>query len=520
MRRCQTHSIWPDTRASDVIPIGLLFAAGRLASGQSGTGGIGHKTSIQLLYWMCVVGGCGFVSFILFVAASTAHDKGDIDAAITLGAWALVVALPGIAMLVPSWWWLKKIAAGGHVKTAYYLAHLFALFVQTGETYGGASVLAAYALSRRGNVTRAELVWLERRIWKQAGDMGTFGAAHALGMYMEAKLLRAEGRTVEASHVAQRARVMLGTITYMSNMGCQRGVRSLVHELLSLDEVRAGQWGGVLSPIRFFAKPTPVHKELIDWVNHTLSPAPGSPPSEKKRTRPHPAAHALMGALASRAEQGPLADGEEEALARATATFKTLQAGGEASTRELMLMLNAYDVQLYPEAPSTRIPESRRQDEGWLNQVQDDVATALTDLLRYRDIPIHALPLGPISARVYEQLELALTTELANALEVAVARSHMKQRSDALSEWVEASYVRSVFRRLERTLGPAAAARHWPSYKHGYTALGVHLSETWFRMRPLAHAVFASLLFDAERFSDPQHVTLQRKNCGITGGLE
>ena len=107
-----------------------------------------------------------------------------------------------------------------------------------------------------------------------------------------------------------------------------------------------------------------------------------------------------------------------------------------------------------------------------------------------------------------------------NALTVLEERAKMGWiRRSPLDDWLDASLLRSLYRRLELTLGEAAAARVFPRFRSIYWKLALQLSENYPRMRPLAHAAFAVLYRDAVRFGDETNIPILTKNLAITRGV-
>jgi hypothetical protein len=166
------------------------------------------------------------------------------------------------------------------------------------------------------------------------------------------------------------------------------------------------------------------------------------------------------------------------------------------------------------------LPEDIRADAELVASIHDEVARSLSEAFVRTGLPIFALQnIGPVSARVYQFLESALLEEMQVALDRVHEHAKLQLRRDPYTEWLEVSYVRSVYRRIEYTLGPDAKGRVWRAFDYGYGSLGVLLSETWPRMRPLAFAVFKVLSLEARQFKDHDEVERQLRNMTITGGV-
>ena len=123
---------------------------------------------------------------------------------------------------------------------------------------------------------------------------------------------------------------------------------------------------------------------------------------------------------------------------------------------------------------------------------------------------------GAISARVYQKLETHVMSELQSALAAVRERTVRLVRGTNRDEWLEVSCVRALFRRLEYTLGTAAAGAQAGAMFFNYGNFGVMLSESVPRRRPLAHAVFHCLRNEANRFHNADALRREMKNMTVT----
>lgn len=503
-----------------VVPI-ILIARALLAASSGGGGASGNSGppkyastgrtflwGVLVFQWGILV--CVVASDLVDLSAS----QTTLGGALTLGT-ELAAALVAGAMLFFAWPILRRVARLGRPRLVYVLAHLCLIFPRTGETYAGAALLAAIALAHRGHVTKAERDWVASRIAKQERPLGTYAAAVAMHQMLESRAAREKGRHAAALDCWERAYALLGTLTYASKRGVPRGVLAFARGVLALQAARRGAWMGVTAEEADDLGAA--GKALRRWAEERLRDSPPAVMTEVWRMRAkNPVVESLF---ARHREQRPVST--PEAHARATECYLALARGEPVGLSAILGLLVVFDALLHPEFPETLIPEELRRDEDALAAFHEEVAAAVaTSLLRF-EFPIGALrAYGPISARVHQRLEQSHFESLEKACRAIDERVKVGLRHSKADEWFEASVVRRLYRRLELTLGTQAAARVWPTYAHSYCRLGVHLSETYPRMRPLAHAVFSSLQQDAERFGDAAHVELEARNMAVTAGVE
>jgi hypothetical protein len=414
-----------------------------------------------------------------------------------------------------AWPILRWLARRGRPKLVYYLAHASLLFPRTGETYAGATLLAALALAHRGNLTRAELDWVSHRLVKQKATLGVFGAAYAMVQALQARLARDEGRQADAAMFAERARILFGTLTYVSELALPKGVETVVYEYLALDDCRCGMWGVLeIAPEK---RVSTIVRAFRGWAREHLGM--GEKDKKAARARKRVASPLVESLYARPTEARPPADARE-AHVRACRDFLALQQGRPIGPRATMNMLTTFDVLTHPEASSTLIPEAIRGDEAMVEALHEELAATLAAAILPRGAPIFSMDgYGPISARVYQRLEADVRSALSRALDELVDLAERKERQDAAVEWLLVSRARAAYRKLEFTLGPDAAAQCWPQMRYAYGKFGVLLSETIPRRRPLAHAVFKCLAREAERFNDAESLARERNNMEVTRGV-
>lgn len=468
--------------------------------------------TVALILWLSL----SFVMTITIVVLFTT-SAGAISRTTQLVAASMIVVMgAGAAALFFAWPLLRRLARRGHPKVVYYLAHIAPVFPKTGETYSGACLLALLALAHRGSVTKDELEWVRTRIGKETWHLGTYATACALHVALQARLAANENRTSEAEEKRRLARILLGTVTYASESGAPKPVRQLVWELLGLEDASLGHWGSLDVPPEKLL--TPLARVLRDWVRDRLMNKPASPDLERRRRR---FASPVLDDLFERPREVPPPESPAEMWSQARRNFATLMRGGSIGTRHALNVLATFDLLLHPQFEGTLLPPTVREDEELTNLVHDEIAKALTGPIARECPPLFAMnAYGPISARVYQQVETLLLSEMERAFVALEHRANAGLRQDAFSEWMEASYVRSVFRRVEMALGPDVAARVWPDFVHWYGNFGVQLSETAPHRRVLAHTIFKALSGDAVRFGDEANVKQQEHNVIVTSGVE
>lgn len=504
-----------------IAPIVLLLRllAERRSGGQA-LGGGEVENGRYLLWSFVLLGWCclllfGAVAAIDFVIHETPEK---LRSAALLFGIALVFAPP---LLFP-FPLLHRLARTGHHRLVYYLAHLFVVFAKRGETHAAASLLSGLALAYRGGATRSELEWLLRRISTNQGILGTAGAAYAVYGALSANLSRREGRRAEADDLAQTARILLGTMTYLSPIGAPKPVMKIAFELLGCDDARRGHWGALLlapweqctKTLRIFRAYVKTRLEKSDdntrEVQRALALA-------KKSKSP------FVEALFARVDEPPPPSTVNEARQRAVQTYLSLARNEAVGPRTVVNMLATFDVVTHPEFPENVLSDEVKADPEAIDAFHESVADALAaPIAKNLIVPLYALAprgFGPVSARVYQKVETALFGELERAIRAIDERCDHHLRRDPFGEWLEVSQVRSIYRRIRATLGDDAARHVWPVFCRGYCRLGVQLSETWPRMRPLAHAVFKVLHSEAVRFEDAANIEQQAHNVAVTSGL-
>lgn len=416
-----------------------------------------------------------------------------------------------------AWPILHALARRGHVKLAYRLAHLVLLFPSTGETYSGACLLALVALARRGDVTAEERKWVKERLRKESRHLGTYATACALHLLLEARAARDEGRLGEAQELTHRARILLGTVTYVSDRGVPAPVRKIVFELLGLDDARLGRWGSLeIAPEKAL---TPLARVLRAWTRERMMNKPVEPKIARLRRR---LASPVLDKLFERREEAPAPETPRAMWARARRDFQVIARGGSIGPRNILNMLVRFDLMTHPEFPETILPEAIRSDEELVASIHDEIAAALGDVVLREGAPLFAMKgYGPVSARVYQRVEAALLGEMDRKLRLLDERTKTGQRGyGPFEDWLEASEIRSLYRRIEMALGPDAVANVYPHFAFTYCNLGVMFSETQPRMRPLAHAIFKCLSGEAIRFEDQENITQQAHNMKVTAGAD
>jgi hypothetical protein len=212
------------------------------------------------------------------------------------------------------------------------------------------------------------------------------------------------------------------------------------------------------------------------------------------------------------------------AHARAVDTYRSLCRGEGATPRAVINMLTTFDIVTHPEFPDNILsPELRAAPAEEIDLFHDEIAEAIAAQLTYVPAPLFIIAqrgYGPISARVHQKVESALFDELNRAAANIDERVSQGLRRPPFGEWMEVSYVRSIYRRIEQTLGEGAARYVWPTFAGAYCALGVQLSESFPRMRPLAFAVFRVLSAESIRWNDAPNISQQAHNLAVTSGIE
>ncbi len=471
-----------------------------------------------LVWWLLLVAWLIFSIYALATALSLLVDGAVVTAATLLDiAWKVLVVAAGACFFFFAWTILSALARGGRPKLVYYLARIALVFPSTGETRSGACLLALLALARRGDVTAAEREWVRARLRNEKRHLGTYATACALHLLLESRAARDEGRIGDAHQSLHRARILLGTVTYVSARGVPSAVRKIVWELLGLDDARLGHWGSLeIAPEKAL---TPVSRVLRGWTRERLMDKPAEPKVDRLRRK---LTSPGLDRLFARTNESLRPDGARAMWMRAQRHFRVLVLGGSIGPRHVMNVLATFDVMLHPEFPETMLPEAIRTDDELVAGVHEEIAAALTEPILREGAPLFAMKAyGPISARVYQRVEAALFGEMERTLRALDMRTKAGHRRDsAFEEWLEASEVRSLYRRIEMALGPDAIGQVWPHFVFSYCNLGVQLAETAPRMRPLAHAIFKCLSGEAVRFDDKENIKQQAHNMRVTAGAE
>ncbi len=501
--------------SAGVIIIAVMLLRALIAHQRSRNGGVSSpsraKTGRAWLWLLLVV---GWIGFIVYTLATTLDDARPVSIAL---AWKLAVIATGASLFFFAWPILHALTRLGRPKLVYRLAHVALLFPSTGETYSGGCLLALLALARRGDVTAEERAWVKERLLKEQRHLGTYATACALHLWLEARAARDDGRLAEAQDLTHRGRIVLGTVTYASDLGVPRPVRKVVFELLGLDDARLGRWGTLeIAPEKALS---PLSRALRAWTRERMMKKPAEPKAARLRRRLD---SPLIEKLYARDEALPSGENAKEMLARAQRDFQVLAGGGAIGPRNILNLLVRFDLLMHPEFPETLLPEAIRSDEELVASIHEDVAAALTEPILREGAPLFAMnQYGPVSARVYQRVEAALLGEMDRMLRTFDERTKAGLRGyGPFDEWLEASQLRSIYRRIEMALGPEAVASVYPYFAYTYGNLGVMFAETEPRMRPLAHAIFKCLSGEAARFEDQENIKQQAHNLKVTAGAD
>lgn len=500
-----------------VIVVRLVLLA---ANSKNGSSGAAAPSGPKRYSWTLIsFAWCGAAFFWFSLALPAVivpfmlapRSVGDVLSVVTLAALA---GLGGWLLFRP-WSLLLLATRRGRPKLVYYLAYLLMLFPFRGDTRSGACLLATLALARRGKPTEAELAWIKERLAKETRTLGAFGAAYAMHLALTAKRARDAGDQVFADDLAEQARAIFGTVTYLSERGAPHCVRRVVWEYMALEDAGASDWCTLEgTPLKDLS---PVARVLRDWAREWLLDQPAEAATTRLRRR---LASPAIDSLFVRPREVVPATSAPVAWARARRTFIALASGKPVGPRRALSMLATYDALTHPECPDTILPEEIRTNEELVNTIHDEIAAAIAKPLLRIHVPLHAMQAhGPITARVYAHVE----TERFSALERALVDLERSKNDiwDGFGAWSSASRVRLAFRRLESSLGTPAAARVWSRFAHDYCNFGVSLSEEAYpRKRPLAHAIFNAIHGDAARFDDKVHLDQQQHNMKVTAGIE
>jgi hypothetical protein len=449
----------------------------------------------------------------LLGAAIDRPSPGSIAALVTL-----VAAVAG-GVLAYGWTWslLHRVARRGHHRLVYYLAQLSPLFVSSDNTRGGALVLSAMALAYRPSCTQVERAFVARRLAKERRGGAAFGAALAVWHSLEARAARDADDAARALELEDCAWSLFGTVTYMSGKATPLPVRRVAEEYLALDSARRAQWGGIeAASASFHARTsTPARRAMVAYLNKLKGQEPDRDDARVLESLASPVIDRLF---AREAREQKL--GTAEARAWATRTYVALVQRKPVSPRAAVAMLSIYDALLDPRSPDTLLPPEVREDEALVASVHDEVAGSLAEVLAPVGVPVYALGrFGPVSARVHALLETNLLQDLARSLKHLDERHRTGTRLDARSEWLDTSLVRARYRRVQYTLGEAAATRLQQGFAFSYGNLGVGMTSRAPLRRPLSHAIFNVLHGEALRCANQASIMLQLRNMKITEGV-
>jgi hypothetical protein len=416
-----------------------------------------------------------------------------------------------------TWTLLHPLARRGHYRAAYYAAQLSPLFFGSHNTRGGALLLSALALAYAPSCTEVQRAFLARRLAKEKRGGAAYGAALAMWHALEARAAREAGETERAIELEDGAWAIFGTVTYMSEKASPLPVRRVAEEYLALDSARRGQWGGVerIATSVQARVSTPAGRAMAAFVNEKLK---GNAREATDAKVLRDLASPIVDRLFARQPRDAPRD-LVEAGARAGHVYVTLVRREYVTPRMVLAMLSTYDVLLDPACPATVLPSEVREDDELVSGVQDAAAESIAKVVAHAGAPLFAMSrVGPISARVHARLETMLFQDMTHDLKRLADRAADGTRLDARAEWLDVSLVRARYRRLQHTLGDAAARRMRQQFAIAYGNLGVHMSNNAPRRHPLAYAVFHTLHGEAVRAGDHASVALQANNMKITEG--
>ena len=310
--------------------------------------------------------------------------------------------------------------------------------------------------------------------------------------------------------------MLFGTVTYASERGVPSDVKRIVWEILALDDAGRGRWGALeMAPEKALSN---VSRVLRGWARERLM---DKPPEKGLPRRRRWVASPILDRLFARPRENAMPGSPPEMWGWARRSFIKLLRGGSLGPRQTLNMLVTFDIMMHPAFEHTALPAAVRDDEALVTSIHEDVAEALAGPIARDGAPLFAMQrYGPISARVCQRIEASLFDEMERALKALTERVKSGNRSEALEAWVEASYVRSVYRRVGTILGPNAARAVWPQFAFHYGNFGVALSEKYPRMRPLAHTIFKCLHGDSLLFEDHDNAKQQAHNMNVTSGAE
>ncbi|MEO8878158.1 MAG: hypothetical protein ABI461_21375 [Polyangiaceae bacterium] len=463
----------------------------------------------RAVLWSVLVGLWVFGFSMLWIAlvALEAHRTLSSLAVVVL-IWAALTP-SAIALSFP-WLIVDRLTKRANFKLNYYVTHFLLVFPRVGEPYGAACLAAALTLARRGSPTRAELDWIDVRLAKETRALGLFATAFGFVQALEARLARDQNRRSDADAFRERARIVFGTVTYLSPAAAPAVVRKLASEFLTLDAARRGEWSAVETVEQRDLSPTTL--AIRGWLRKNLLKR------DEKETRASRSAAKLPIAvrLATRGNVEPQLD-TDAAFARMSRDYVALMKREALPPRAIMNLLHGLDLFFDPRSPATRLGPDLLNDESACAEIADNIADAVFAPLQARGAPVFAMRVhGAISARVYQKLETYVMNELKSALAATRDRTVRLMRGTNREEWLEVSKVRALYRRIEYTLGPAAAGSFAQAMYFNYGNFGVMLSESLPRRRPLAFAVFHCLRNEANRFQNSDALARENKNMTVT----
>jgi hypothetical protein len=469
------------------------------------------------IFWsVAAVVAFSVAAMAVIVALAELHDNPSPATVAAVVAYAAVAGILTLAFVRP-WVLLSPLAKRGHFRAAYYAAQLSPLFFATDNTRGGALLLSGLALAHAPSCTPAQRAFLARRLAKERLGGAAYGAALAMWHALEARAARETGDAEGAIELEDNAWAIFGTVTYMSPKATPLPVRRLAEEYLALDSARRGQWGGVETAASTLQARliSPIGRALHAFVNEKLK---GQPRAEEDAKVVRTLASPIVDRLFAREQRDAPRDAVE-ARARAGQVYLTLIRREYVGPRMVLNMLGTYDLLLDPAFPDTVLPPEIRDDAELVSGVQDSVAESIAEALAPMVAPLHAMSgYGPISARVHARLETALFQDVNRHFKRLDDRRAEGTRLDARAEWIDVSLVRARYRRVQNTLGDAAAARLQQQLAFSYGNLGVDMCNKAPRRRPLAHAIFHTLYGEAVRTANQNSVALQAKNMRVTEG--
>ena len=158
----------------------------------------------------------------------------------------LAVVAFGLGAFIFPWQILYVLARGGHARLVYWLSQVALISVSSDETVAGSALMTLIALARRGDVTKKEIAWVKSKLSREQHGYGTFGTAHGLLYWIEARVARdVEGDLARAAQLRANGRALLGTVTYCSERAVPPRVLAFVWEILACEDAKRGQFGAL-----------------------------------------------------------------------------------------------------------------------------------------------------------------------------------------------------------------------------------------------------------------------------------